>query len=62
MRAYKIKAMLSAVATLVSLVLFHTVASNTWQMTLCLLSCMVSMLLVAKYSQIIESNYNQKQK
>lgn len=56
MRAYKIKAILSAVATLVSLVLFHTVARTSWQMILCLISCTASMMMVARYTQIIESN------
>lgn len=60
MIGHKINAVLSASVTLSFLVCFHTLASSSLEMSLCLIMSILSMILTGRYLSLIEKQYKKK--
>jgi hypothetical protein len=60
MIGYKINAVLCALVTLSSLICFHTLASSSLEMMLCLIVTILSIIFTGRYLNLIEKQYKKK--
>jgi hypothetical protein len=60
MIGYKINAVLCSLVTLSSLICFHTLASSSLEMMLCLIVTILSIIFTGRYLNLIEKQYKKK--